>query len=176
MLHTNTSNQIQMNNQNRRVYSSTTGRVAEARFQRAAEKLGLKVIKSQKDQDIHLHVDYWLSHDGGSNHGVDVKGNNLPDEIWCEFRNVNGDPGWMYGYASIVAFDMPEEGGFCVVDTKDLRKYCEDHVEDVVVTHKSNAYKKKYQRKNRQDIITRIYLSDLKAISSYRVWEYNKDY
>jgi hypothetical protein len=58
MLHTNTSNQIQMNNQSRRVYSSTTGRVAEARFQRAAEKLGLKVMKSQNDQDMHLHVDY----------------------------------------------------------------------------------------------------------------------
>jgi hypothetical protein len=50
-------------------------------------------MKSENDQDIHLHVDYWLSYDGGNNHGVDVKGNNLPDEIWCEFRNVNGDPG-----------------------------------------------------------------------------------
>lgn len=165
-----------MISQARRKYSSKTGWIAETRFKRAAEKLGLKVIKSQKDQDMHMHVDYWLSHEGGSNHGVDVKGNNLPDEIWCEFQNVNGYPGWMYGYAKIVAFDMPEEGGFCVVDTKDLSSYCERNIEDVIVTEKSQAYKKKYQRSGRKDLITRIYLSDLKTISSYRVWEYFKEY
>lgn len=165
-----------MISQTRRKYSSRTGLIAETRFKRSAEKLGLKVMKSQKNEDIHMHVDYWLSHEGGVNHGVDVKGNNLPDEIWCEFSNVNGDPGWMYGHAKIVAFDMPEEGGFCIVNTKDLRRYCEKHVDDIVVTEKSQAYKKKYQRNGRKDLITRINLSDLKAIDSYRVWEYFKEY
>ena len=162
--------------ESRRRYSSKTGWVAETRFKRAAEELGLKVMKSRSSEDIHMHVDYWLSFEGGSNHGVDVKGNNLPDEIWCEFKNVNGSPGWMYGHSSIIAFDMPEEGGFCVVDTKDLKKYCEDHVEDVMVTDKADAYKKKYQRKNREDVITRINLSDLKSISSYRIWKYKTNY
>ena len=165
-----------MTNQNRRKYSSTTGRVAEARFERAAESLGLKVVKSQKSQDRHMHVDYWLSHENGSNHGVDVKGNNLPDEIWCEFQNVNGNPGWMYGHAKIIAFDMPEAGGFCIVNPKDLQRYCENNVEDVIVTEKSQAYRKKYQRNGRQDLITRLQLSDLKRIGSYRVWDYFKDY
>jgi len=165
-----------MISQTRRKYSSRSGLIADTRFKRSAEKLGLKEMKSQKNEDIHMHGDYWLIQEGGINHGVDVKGNNLPDEIWCEFSNVNGDPGWMYGHAKIVAFDMPEEGGFCIVNTKDLRRYCEKHVDDIVVTEKSQAYKKKYQRNGRKDLITRINLSDLKAIDSYRVWEYFKEY
>ena len=32
---------------------------------------------------------------------MDVKGNNLPDEVWVEFKNVEGD-GWLYGGATIL--------------------------------------------------------------------------
>jgi len=109
---------------------------------------------------------------GGKRWGVDVKGNNLPDEIWCEFRNVNGNPGWMYGGANIIAFDMPEEGGFSVVNRDDLRLYCEQNVNDETVSNRRDAYKKRYTRKDRKDVITIIDLNDLKLISSYRVWKY----
>ena len=108
--------------------------------------------------------------------GVDVKGNNLPDEIWCEFKNVAGNPGWMYGGAKIIAFDMPEEGGFSVVDREDLVSYCEANVEDVFVSHKRDSYKKKYTRKDREDVITTLTLNDLKGLLSYRVWKYFKEY
>lgn len=165
-----------MINHSRKKYSSTTGRVAEVRFTRCAKHLGFGVLKSTDQDDMYLHIDYWLSKDGEGRWGVDVKGNNLPDEIWCEFKNVRGEKGWMYGGASIIAFDMPEEGGFSVVDRKELKNYCEDHVEDVVVSHKKNAYKKKYTRHDRLDVITRIKLSDLKSLPSYRVWKYFSDY
>ena len=108
--------------------------------------------------------------------GVDVKGNNLPDEIWCEFKNVAGNPGWMYGGAKIIAFDMPEEGGFSIVDREDLVDYCEANVEDVFVSHKRDSYKKKYTRKDRKDVITTLSLNDLKGLLSYRVWKYFKEY
>lgn len=165
-----------MISQSRRKYSSTTGRVAEARFKRCAKHLGFNVKKSEDEDDMILHIDYWLSKDGEGNWGVDVKGNNLPDEIWCEFKNVNGDRGWMYGAASIIAFDMPEEGGFCVVDRRELKEYCELNVQDVAVHHKKNAYKKKYTRSGRRDVITILRLSDLKSLPSYRVWNYFTDY
>lgn len=165
-----------MISQNRRRYSSTTGRVAEARFRRAAKALGFKVVKSDDDDDMYLHVDYWLSMDGKGRWGVDVKGNNLPDEIWCEFKNVNGYRGWMYGGATLIAFDMPEEGGFVVLDRSDLKDYCEENVDDTVVTNKRNAYKKKYTRSGRRDVVTKLYLEDLKSIPSYRIWKYFTDY
>jgi hypothetical protein len=165
-----------MISQNRRKYSSATGRVAEVRFIRAAKQLGFQVTKGSRKDDMHLHIDYWLAHSGDSTWGVDVKGNNLPDEIWCEFKNVAGNPGWMYGGAEIIAFDMPEEGGFSVVQREELKDYCEKTVEDVFVSNKKDAYKKKYTRKDRADVITKLNLLDIKLLDSYRVWDYSKEF
>lgn len=137
---------------------------------------GLLVTKSSHTEDIHDHIDYWLALSDTNKWGVDVKGNNLPDEIWCEFKNVRGNPGWMYGGATIIAFDMPEEGGFSIVDREELAFFCEKHVSDEVVKDKRNAYLKKYTRKDREDVITILKLHDLKSLVSYRVWEYDKKY
>ena len=160
----------------RRRYSNATGRCAEVRFVRAARNKGLSVTKSNHTEDIHDHIDYWLALSSDKKWGVDVKGNNLPDEIWCEFKNVNGNPGWMYGGATIIAFDMPEEGGFAIVNREELAFFCEKHVSDEVVTDKRYAYLKKYTRKDREDVITILKLHDLKNLLSYRVWEYDKKY
>ena len=165
-----------MVSQSRRKYSSATGRVAEVRFIRAAEQLGFQVTKGSRRDDIHLHVDYWISHGESQKWRVDVKGKNPPDEIWCEFKNVQGNPGWMYGGSSVIAFDLPEEGGFSIVNTKELREYCELNVSDEIVDHKSKAYKTRYTRKDREDVITILKLSDLKSLLSYRVWKYFADY
>ena len=161
----------------RRAYSSSTGRMAEVRFVRAARQKGLLVTKSTHTEDIHQHIDYWLAMSGnGKKWGVDVKGNNLPDEIWVEFKNVQGNPGWLYGGATIIAFDMPEEGGFSIVDREELAFFCEKHVLDEAVSNKKDAYLKRYTRKDRQDVITILKLRDLKTLQSYRVWDYFKDY
>ena len=160
----------------RRAYSGSTGRVAEVRFRRAAEAKGLEVEKSSRNDDIHLHVDYWLAYDGNGRWGVDVKGNNLPDEIWVEFMNVRGNPGWLYGGAQIIAFDMPELGGFVIIDRQDLADYCERTIEDTIVSDKRDAYMKKYRRNDRQDLITKLKLLDLNKIESFRIWEYFTDY
>jgi len=168
---------VSTKNSNRRAYSNATGRVAEVRFVRAARNKGLLVAKSSHTEDIHEHIDYWLAMSkNGKRWGVDVKGNNLPDEIWCEFKNVQGNPGWMYGGATIIAFDMPEEGGFAIVDREELAFFCEKHVKDEVVTDKREAYLRKYTRKDRQDVITILKLHDLKGLMSYRVWLYDQNY
>lgn len=160
----------------RKRYSNATGRCAEVRFVRAARNKGLLVTKSTHTEDIHEHIDYWLAIKDGGKWGVDVKGNNLPDEIWCEFKNVRGNPGWLYGGATIIAFDMPEEGGFSIVDRQELAFFCEKHVRDEVVKDKRDAYLKKYTRKDREDVITILKLHDLKNLVSYRVWAYDKNY
>ena len=82
----------------------------------------------------------------------------------------------MYGGAEIIAFDMPEEGGFSVVQREELRDYCEMTVEDVFVSNKADAYKKKYTRKDRADVITKLNLLDIKLLDSYRVWDYSKEF
>ena len=166
-----------MPNNGRISRSFSIGRMSEARFVRAAERLGLTVEKSTPQEDMHDHIDYWLAVErDGSRWGVDVKGNNMPDEIGCEFKNVRGKPGWMYGGASIIAFDMPEEGGFSIVDREELAFFCEKHVRDEKVTDKQNAYLKRYTRKDREDVISILKLHDLKSLMSYRVWEYDQRY
>jgi len=164
-------------NQSRRRYSNATGRMAEVRFVRAAREKGLMVTKSSHTEDIHEHIDYWLAMSSqGKRWGVDVKGNNLPDEIWVEFKNVRGNPGWMYGGATIIAFDIPEEGGFAIVNREELAFFCEKHVANEFVTNKKDAYLKRYTRKDREDVISILKLHDIKSLMSYRVWDYSKDY
>ena len=165
-----------MTSSSRRRYSNSTGRVAEIRFIRAAENLGLTVKKSSHTEDIHDHVDYWLALNDKGKWGVDVKGNNLPDEIWVEFKNVRGNPGWIHGGATIIAFDMPEEHGFSVVDRLELKEWVYENVEQKVVDHKRDAYRKLYTRKDRQDVITKVILQDIRMLDSYRVWKYFLDY
>jgi len=160
----------------RRAYSSSTGRMAEIRFLRAARKKGMLCTKSSHTDDIHKHIDYWVAVKSGKNWGVDVKGNNLPDEIWCEFKNVQGKPGWMYGGAHYIAFDMPEVGGFAIVSREELSFFCEKYVSEEIVSNKKEAYLKRYTRKDREDSITILHLSDLESMVSYRVWEYDKNY
>tara|TARA_S200002703_G_scaffold23811_1_gene20680 strand:- start:3359 stop:3850 length:492 start_codon:yes stop_codon:yes gene_type:complete len=158
----------------RRSYSMAAGRHAERRFVDACEKLGMTVTKSTQQEDRFDHVDFWLGYNGRPCGGVDVKGNNLPDEIWCEFKNISGNKGWMYGKAAVIAFDMPEEGGFCIVDRQQLADYCERETSEEQVKNKRDAYKKRYTRKDRKDCITKLHLKDLKEIESYRVWPYAK--
>lgn len=156
-----------------RAFYFQIGKMAEKRFYEAALEKGLEIKKSTLEEDRKLHVDFWMSFNGSGSWGVDVKGNNHPSEIWCEFKNVSGDHGWMYGEAEVIAFDMPEEGGFCVVDREDLKEYCEAEVSDISVDNKAEAYKNRYTRKGRSDVITKITLEDLKQIKSYRVWRYS---
>ena len=151
--------------------------MAEVRFVRAARNKGLLVKKATAKEDIHEHVDYWLAMNKDGKHwGVDVKGNNLPDEIWVEFKNVRGNDGWLYGGAIIIAFDMPEEGGFAIVDRDELAFFCEKHVRHEKVTNKKEAYLKRYTRKDRMDEISILKLHDLKSLMSYRVWDYDRKY
>ena len=151
----------------RRKQSWKDGGVSASRYARVFKD----IRKSSRDEDIELHIDFWHGKDG-----VDVKGNNLPDEIWVEFKNVQGKPGWLYGGATIIAFDIPEEGGFSIVDREELAFFCEKHVKDESVSNKKDAYLKKYTRKVRQDVITIIKLHDIKSLLSYRVWEYDQRY
>ena len=154
-------------NLQRRKASWRDGGVAATRYERANPG----VRKSSRDEDIHMHIDYW--HD---DRGVDVKGNNLPDEIWVEFKNVNGDYGWVFGDAEIIAFDMPELAAFAVVNREELKEYCRENVDFTALVPKAEAYKKCYRRKGREDLITYLVLADLQQLDSYDLISYCTTY
>lgn len=151
----------------RRKRSWRDGGVAATRYERANPG----VRKSSREEDIHMHIDYW--HD---DEGVDVKGNNLPDEIWVELKNVQGKHGWVFGEATTIAFDMPDLAAFVVVDREELKSYVKNEVDFSMCVPKSQAYKKCYTRKDREDLITMLVLSDLQTFDSYQIVGYCTTY
>ena len=154
----------------RRQYSNQVGDITAQRFVEACEAIGYSCEKSDRNTDIYDHIDYFVTRLQGTT-SVDVKGGNHPNTIWVEFKNVNGDAGWMYGKAEYIAFDMPEVGGFVMVRTNELRNLCEKIVEPVFGT-KQEATRKWYQREGRKDIISRLELKDLQQLVSFKVLNY----
>jgi len=159
----------------RREYSNRQGNESVRRFIDACRVIGYETRKSSREEDIFDHIDYWVKRRNYKNEqiesGVDVKGGNSPECVWIEFKNVNGDNGWMYGEAEFIAFEMPEENGFVVVRRQELADYAELVVEETFVP-KAEAYRKLYQRAGRQDVISLLYLDDLKELKSYKVLRY----
>lgn len=151
----------------RRIRSWRDGSLAALRYERKYPK----ARKATRSEDIYMHVDYWHG-----DIGVDVKGNNLPDEIWVELKNVRGEPGWVFGQATYIAFDMPEVCGFVFVEREELKQYCKQNVDFSQYVEKNDAYKKCYRRKDRKDIITLLALSDLQDMDSYQVVNYCTTY
>lgn len=156
-----------MHNKISKIRSWQRGNNAAKRYERANPG----VRKATSKEDMFMHIDYWHE-----DRGVDVKGNNLPDEIWIEFKNVRGNHGWLFGEATTIAFDMPELTGFVVVDRLELADYCKQNVDFSCKVPRSQAYKKVYQRDGRKDMITKLCLQDLQTLDSYRVIEYCQTY
>ena len=107
----------------RRRRSWRNGTLAALRYERCFPN----ARKSSMSEDINMHIDYWHEEIG-----VDVKGNNLPDEIWVEMKNVRGDNGWLFGEATTIAFDMPELMGISLPWSQKLT-HTSDATSDVIV-------------------------------------------
>ena len=161
----------------RKSNSFSRGKQSEYRFSEAIQSMGMVCRKSSRNDDIYNHIDFYIE-DSATNDfiaSVDVKGGNFMHTIWVELQNVRGNKGWLYGKASVIAFEIPEIGGFSCVLTKHLRGYVEQNVSDKF-TAKDKAYKNLYTRKDREDIITSLSLDDLKEIKSYKVLKYSNEY
>jgi len=152
-------------------YSRKEGTRSEDKFVAACIQRGYETKKSSREEDIHLHIDYYVTRGSRSTVSVDVKGGNHPKVIWVEFKNVRGNDGWMYGKADWIAFELPEVCGFVMVLREELASLAESIVEPVFVD-KKDADRKYYQRKDRLDVISRLWLDDLKRCPSYNVLPY----
>ena len=143
------------------------GRFIEKRYMRARPK----AVQATKEQDLFDHIDFF--DEEGS---VDVKGNNLPEEIWLEFKNVQGNAGWMYGKADWISFDLPEMNGFVTVLRENLLEYALRVTDMSELVQKKQAYKKLYRRKDRRDLITIVTINDLVDVDSFHVRPYAQSF
>jgi predicted glutamine amidotransferase len=122
-------------------------------------------VFATKEEDMYKHFDVIV--DGMK---VDVKGmkkiNRQDSEVnphfhYVEFMNVNGDKGWMYGEADVIAFEQPT--CFILVNREKLLSFCREKIIDKKVGDKKEVYKL-YRRSGRKDVMTIIPTEDLYKI------------
>jgi hypothetical protein len=156
-----------------------TDRIAVKRYR----KVWPDAKKSTDEVDMFDHVDFWHVREG-EKFGVDLKGNKCPDQLWVEFKNVNGDKGWIDGKAKWIVYEIPEMGGFAGVERVKLREWCVENVETKRVQNARDAYKMIYSRsawakgngEPQEDLITYITIHDLKEIETYWFQPYKREY
>lgn len=136
----------------------------EQHFGQLMENLGHVVIKATTEEDIHEHWD--LSYD---NIKVDVKMTKrvhrydpLPDENfhYLEYQNVKGDPGWLYGQADKIAFEIEEY--FILIAKLDLTHFFNKKNTNPNISETPLLYRL-YRRRNDgdQDIVMLVKTIDL---------------
>ena len=143
---------------------------SKQKFLQSCTNKNFTVQQSSKLEDIHEHWDFKVN-----NSTVDVKALkriNRSESMFSteytqdELQNVRGNTGWLFGDADYIAFEQLNH--FLIVKRSDLIGFCEKNIKDQFVDRASQAIYKKYQRKNRQDIISLISLKDL--VSDVKVW------
>ena len=153
------------------------GQRAEVCFKSLAERRGYTVIQTSAVSNMREHIDFILARDDESDKiAIDVKArkkvsrssNGYDDEnVWIEFNNVRGDPGWLYGKADKIAFERASD--FVLVDRESLKEYCEATVSPLLVKSTEEAVYKSFQREGRKDIISRVPMKDILHPYSFSV-------
>lgn len=152
--------------------SSEMGEQAEVGIVKIAKAKGYHVTKSSNWEDAVAHFDYTFV-TKTLKYKIEVKArkrlfraaNEAQDEwIWVEFKNVNGNHGWIYGKADKVAFELDES--YIIVNRKDLAELAEKLVDrENIVLKSSEAKYKAYRRKDRpKELVGLIHINDLKTI------------
>lgn len=150
-------------------------------IEKMAKLRNYEVKKSSKQEDIKDHFDYRFIK-GDKTIKVEVKGmkriSRSDDEgqdtwIWVEFKNVQGNLGWLYGKSDYVAFEINDS--FLFVDRKDLVKISERVVDMTdIVSKPFEARRKCYHRRNRPDeLVAMIHITDItnEPGVKYKLWK-----
>lgn len=87
--------------------------------------------------------------------------------VWVELTNVLGNKGWLLGEADLIGFVFPSQ--LWLIKRTNLYDFFSTNVQNILVSNKSQANYKLYQRHNRKDIISRLNLLDIQK--SYRFFK-----
>lgn len=94
------------------------------------------------------------------------------DWLWIEFKNADGEPGWIHGDSHFVVFERNYD--FIVVNRKELLAMLSDgkkiRYDLPFVNLAKKAKYRIYKRGGKKEEITQIHVKDLKTLKSYNVW------
>lgn len=125
---------------------------------------------SSRKEDIFDHIDIiWTLNN--KKYTFDVKAlkkTNRSDSFsddsihWVELQNVLGKPGWLYGKANYIVFELKK--CWIVIQRKKLITLIKNKVINKKISNSKKLYTF-YQRLNRNDIIVKVLTKDLIKIS-----------
>ena len=174
---------------------SVMGHRAEGTFSNLAEARGFNVQEATRQENMHEHWDFALDRWGDKDDDlvymmVDVKARKktsrkdtkFNDEwTWLEFKNVRGDPGWLQGEASHIAFEREKD--FVLVPRSTLLTWAEDEIQKrsrpqgkpPTSSRAQNARDAKYKyytRYNRNDLLTQVHIKDMiESVKGTKIWK-----
>jgi len=156
------------------------GDKAESLFVKIAKENELKISEATRYENMRKHIDYWVwkpnnkdkkwSVDVKSRKRTNRKDKNVQDDlVWLEFQNVNGNKGWLYGEANIIAFERADD--FILVNRKTLAEAAEKLVDqNTLVSSASRAKYNLYKRFDRDDRVSMIEMKDILALK-HKKWD-----
>lgn len=148
------------------------GTQCEHRFAAILQKRGNKTREATYEQDRTEHWDVaTLDNDNRIVHRFDVKaskgGCDAAGSVLLEVKNIAGYPGWIYGKADYIAFEL-DNGDFKVFARTDLVDFLETkylHADDVSLKREKPRYgyavNNFYGRPDRKDLFIFIDLDYL---------------
>lgn len=159
-------------------HNHSMGQKAEDNFFALAKSKGYNVRVSNSHEDRIGHYDCTITKDGKSykveikskkGFSIKHKGRFTDSFFLVEFVGVSGHDGWLYGQADIVAFEEPN--GFYIVSRKRLEEVAERLCKGPFVEKKVDMLYNRYGRKDRQDEVSAILVSDLSVEKSLVFWK-----
>jgi len=151
------------------------GKQVEEELKELLKLRNYKIVDASPEQDMTEHWDFLMyENDSRKSIKVDVKGlkrasrdddYTQEDFHFIELQNVNGDTGWLFGKANMIAFETFRYWVFVEIgDLKSFIKKVLDKNNPVDNVH--DCLYKPYRRKDRRDIITKVKTIDLMGIHS----------
>lgn len=154
------------------------GGKAEDLFENLAKNKKLKIEKASLKQQLS-NIDFIITNANNKKTFVDVKAckkisrlseNSNEDFVWIEFKNINGNNGWLYGVSDFIAFERKAD--FVIVPKKPLILLCERIVNKTIKVDKtSEALYSIYSRKGRKDEISLIKMKDILDNIKTTIWK-----
>lgn len=143
--------------------NSDRGFTAESVFVNLMNKK-FRVIPSSRMDNMTKHIDYYVYDNNQKYFTVDVKARKRyakdDKEVWVEFKNEVGKAGWLYGKATVIAFEREKD--FVIVSREKLKDLCEEMVDLSQKTkNKFDCLYKSYTKDNRNDVISKILFEDI---------------
>lgn len=132
-----------------------------------------QVVPSTRMENMTKHIDFYVYDQNQKFFTVDVKARKKyakdDKEVWVEFKNEVGKDGWLYGKATVIAFEREKD--FVIVSREKLKTLCEQMVDlNKKTKNKFDCLYKSYSKENRNDIISKVLFEDiLKNISCVKI-------